>query len=76
MFLGKRWSVILMLGAYLQKIRGNIMIKDTLLKQAIDLMEGVNVDELESVTINHYTYEDGTSTYTIDLNYLALKEVE
>ena len=40
-----------------------------LLKHAIDLLESVNPEELETVQINGTKYDDGSYAITIDLTY-------
>lgn len=45
------------------------MKNEQLLKQAIELLQGVNPDELETVQINHTKYDDGSIGFSVELTY-------
>lgn len=42
-----------------------------ILKQAIELLQTVNSDELETVQINHTKYDDGSIGFSVELVYPA-----
>ncbi len=45
------------------------MEKEQILKQAIEMLQDVNTDELETVQINHTKYDDGSVGFTVELVY-------
>ncbi len=50
------------------------MKNEQLLKQAIELLKGVNPNELETVQINHTKYDDGSIGFSVELTYPAKEE--
>lgn len=45
------------------------MNNEVLIKQAIELLQNVDPDELETVQLNHTKYDDGSIGFTVDLTY-------
>ena len=45
------------------------MNNSELLNLAIQLLNDVNSDELETVQVNHTKYDDGSVGFTVDLTY-------
>lgn len=45
------------------------MKNELLLKQAMELLKGVNPDELETVQVNHTKYDDGSIGFSVELTY-------
>ncbi len=45
------------------------MKNELLLKQAIELLQEVNPDELETVRVDHTKYDDGSVDFTVELTY-------
>ncbi|GGB26773.1 hypothetical protein GCM10011409_00100 [Lentibacillus populi] len=50
------------------------MKNETILKQAIELLQNVDPDELETVQVNHTKYDDGSIGFTVDLTYPSAAE--
>lgn len=50
------------------------MKNEQILKQAIELLQGVYPDELETVQINHTKYDDGSIGFSVELTYPAKEE--
>ena len=40
---------------------------DSLLKQAIQQLEDINCEEVESVSVETYKHEDGTSSFVVNV---------
>lgn len=51
------------------------MKNELLLKQAIELLQEVNPDELETVRVDHTKYDDGSVDFTVELTYPVEKEM-
>lgn len=47
------------------------MKNEQLLKQAIELLQTVNSEELETVQLNHTKYDDGSIGFSVELTYPA-----
>ncbi len=45
------------------------MKNEQLLKQAVELLQTANSDELETVQINHTKYDDGSIGVSVELTY-------
>lgn len=50
------------------------MKNEVLIKQAIELLQGINPDELEIVQIDNTKYDDGSIGLNIGLTYPATSE--
>ena len=44
---------------------------ERLLEQAITQLEKVNREEVESVSIDSYKHDDGTTSFTVTVNFVA-----
>lgn len=45
------------------------MKNELLLKQAIELLQGVKPDDLETVQLDHTKYDDGSIGFTVELTF-------
>lgn len=50
------------------------MKNEKLLRQAIELLQATNTEQLETVQINHTKYDDGSIGFSVELTYPAKEE--
>lgn len=54
--------------------RGETMDKQKILNQAIDLLQGLDLSDADGVTVNTFTYDDGSTSIEVGVSYPAPDE--